>query len=61
MKLIGSHSLMAWGLRLSTKQNTQVALSSGPDEMQKYGQGYLANLTLYNKIMSKAQAMKVSN
>ena len=41
------------GLRLSTtKQNTQVALSSGMNQYCE--QDTYANLTLYNKIMSKA-------
>ena len=56
MKLIGSHSLAAWGLRLSNhKAEYTGGFEFWSDEMQKYcEQDTYANLTLYNKIMSKA-------
>ena len=55
MKLIGSHSLKAWGLRLSNhKAEYTGGFELWSDEMQKYcEQDTYANLTLYNKIMSK--------
>lgn len=55
MKLIGSHSLMAWGLRLNNhKQQYEGGFAAWSDEMQKYcEQDTYANLTLYQKIMSK--------
>jgi len=55
MKLIGSHSLGAWGHRLS---NHKIEYSGGwaewSEEMQTYCEGDIyTNLTLYEKIMSK--------
>jgi hypothetical protein len=55
MKLIGSHSLGAWGHRLS---NHKIEYTGGwaawSEEMQTYcEQDIYTNLTLYNKILSK--------
>lgn len=55
MKLIGSHSLGAWGRRLS---NHKIEYTGGwaawSEEMQTYcEQDIYTNLTLYNKILSK--------
>jgi len=55
MKLIGSHSLMAWGLRLHNhKQQYEGGFDKWSEEMQRYcEQDTYANLTLYQKILSK--------
>ena len=60
MKLIGSHSLKAWGLRLSNhKAEYTGGFDNWSDEMQKYcEQDTYANLTLYNKIMSKVPSLE---
>jgi DNA polymerase-1 len=59
MKLIGSHSLGAWGHRLS---NHKIEYSGGwaqwSEEMQTYCEGDIyTNLTLYEKIMSKEPSL----
>ena len=55
MKLIGSHSLAAWGMRLNNlKTDYEGGWERWTEEMQRYcEQDVYANLTLYERIMSK--------
>ena len=54
-KLIGSHSLAAWGMRLNNlKDEYTLGWESWSESMQKYcEQDVYANLTLYERILSK--------